>query len=189
VGVPLQIAEHNREPVSVRESREFLLDDPGQFPVRVGRGRDGIKVFRRHGRVSCGCRAEFQGGIHGDAMEPSADASSADRPGSAGEDQEGGLESVFGVGLRAEHPSAGGPDGIGVTADEQLEGGGVLIMGELAEEIDIGDMVPCRSGSSEQAKESVRHGAFRVGMATPSSILILKAPQVIHRNSENLGSG
>ena len=66
-------------------------------------------------------RFQFQRGIHGNAVQPAANARPANRTRFLHQHQKRGLESILGIGFIAENAATRLPHGASMAMEEQLE--------------------------------------------------------------------
>jgi hypothetical protein len=139
-----QIAEHQRRPILLRQLLQLVVEQGMQFfPGNVGSG-----IGRRHVASSLLVPA-LLGGVGlgpdrqavGDLVQPVAHGLGlADRVGLAGEDEEGGLESVLGVVQAAEHAPADAQDHGAVPLDQGGEGRLLPPLGEALEQLRVAEV-------------------------------------------------
>jgi hypothetical protein len=166
MGVPLEFAQDDRHSIPLGKAGEFFLHERGEVRVGIVRGGrgEGVELLRGRKCDPGGSLPEFEGGVDRHPVQPPPDALAANRSGLPGQDEERRLERVLGVGFGTEDTTTGGPDGVGVPADQEFEGSRVPLSGEPPGEIPIGNVVPGRAGGREQTeKESTGHARFRTG--------------------------
>src|SRR5581483_8960331 len=101
----------------------------------------------------------------GDAVEPPGERpAGADGAGVPDQREEGGLEGVLGVGAAAEDPAARTEDHRPVPPDDRLEGEGVAVGGEPAEEFAVGQVgQPVAGGEPAEVVDEFGQGASHAG--------------------------
>jgi hypothetical protein len=139
VGVPLQVAQHQRDAVLLGQPAEFLVHNAGVFHGggvgRVG-GQHGVGVDPDAWlRVS---DTRLQGDAVSDPVEqPSGGVVAGERPGVAHDQEERHLERVFRRAGVAEHCVAHPPNQVGVAPHQEFERGVVLPGGAPAEQVGV----------------------------------------------------
>src|SRR5262245_11702756 len=116
------------------------------------------------------------GGAVGNAVQPARERSGlADGGGPAGEDEERGLEGVLGEVGPAEDAPTDAPDERAVTAEQDREGIRIAAVGELFEQLGVGQLGgPGQAGERAQVAENrnevcVGHGTALRGSSTRQS--------------------
>ena len=141
VGQTFQVAEDHRQPLTIGQAVELLVDNRGHVGLkpRPGRFRDGHgRCLRFMPAPPTGGDVRLHGGAIGDAVQPAAQrVGGADRAGLPRQDEEGRLEGVLDVVLVLEDGAAGGQDHRAVTGHQRLEGGLVVRLGISGQELAI----------------------------------------------------
>src|SRR5262249_58784327 len=130
IALPLQIAQHHRKAVLLRETIHLLVEDHREIAPRYFRGW----IIRRFHTLESGgivrrdLASEVGPGMEpdttGHAIQPAGDRlAPADATGFPSQREEGGLEGVLGVMGVVEHASAHAEYHALMAPDQQLEGG------------------------------------------------------------------
>jgi hypothetical protein len=95
------------------------------------------------------------------------------RSGLPGQDEERGLERVFGVGIRSKDAPTGCPDGIGVPANQVFKSDRIVRLDESPQELPVGSKIAGGDGGRKQPEEeSTGHFAFPIRVTPPLFLLI-----------------
>jgi hypothetical protein len=119
---PVEVAQHQRGAVLLRQEVEFRVDQRGDLVPHRGLERAGLGGRRFPDRGYRLAGAGLEGGVVGDATQPAAEGIGANGAGLPGEGEERGLEGVLGRMAVAGDGPAHPPDRVGVATEEQLEG-------------------------------------------------------------------
>ena len=162
----LEIAEHDRIPVSLREATNLLVEG------RPRLGRSGVALVRHRakggtpplvGAPPRGVGLDTNGDPEGNAMKPARDGIGlADRRGPAGEDEERGLKGVLGVVRIAKDLLADAQHHRCVPFHQRREGrliGPVLAVNEPLDELGVGQVA--HDPELEDGVESMQHSGTR----------------------------
>ena len=183
VGQLLQVAEHDRLTVRVRQPIQLLVDDGAKL-----RGLDRIPLFGeplRHGETVLmppppgRRRSRTAGDAVGHPVKPACGrVPAADGPGTLGEHQEGGLESILGVVRVDQDLAANTPDHRPVPPHQLREGGlggfaqprrkplQELTIGQVAQDPSLEQMLD----PAEDRRSSVRHACQ--GLISPNRLSV-----------------
>ena len=171
--LPLEVAQHERGAVTLREPSQLLVEEWEHVVPRAGSWGRRVGLCQvRFARAppACGC-AGLARGAAGDAVEPVAEQVRAvDRRGPADEHEERGLEGVLGVG--AGDAAAHAPHHRRVPAHEGVERYGVGPGAVGGEQLLVGRRGVARHAAPEPADDLVGHAMSRV-RAAPAATRVL----------------
>jgi hypothetical protein len=161
----LQIAQQDRQTVSLGQPAEFLIEYGQQLALQVQhipRPRFRYLLERHFASGSPGdCPLELAGRVEGDAMEPlRQQLSCADVCGLLGQDEEHGLKSIIGIGGIAENASADAHHHWPMPSNEDGESVLIALAHEQVHELAVGTIRSREIGNiaeSQYLKNGVCH--------------------------------